>query len=1093
MRLVPLLNGMVRPARPFLWASLTSLSFAALMFITGCSEDLGDETNPEATPTAPTGASAPTAKALLAPKALTTAPCAPGEPAPLTPTIISPTGMFTAVPPQPTIKWTVPAEQGPTVTYEVRYNFDAPLPNGTVISFANGVYSWTADPPFPTSQARFTVVAKNCNGEKASAFVDVLVDATPPNIQPYSPDNSSQDPRLYGVDGILFEAGVADDEISEDDGVTQVRVLDINNPVDARTATYDPDTLSYKVLWTATKETPQRVCWFATDKNGNTTAVADARCVNIKADLNPPAAPIPDSYKDGTASPFGGFPIFSWLPGEGSDLFNTSYTFELIGQPPVFIPIGTSYQFQGTLGERKYSWRVTAQDASGNTASSPLQTFFIDAQAPNAPQPISPFSPFYTQSRKPVLCWSPVFDNGPSGVTSYVVTFQNSVEYFVDAPTDVTVGQVCLDFADEEPLTDGVYIWEVRAVDLAGNRSERFPGGLPNFVVVDNVAPSTPSVSAPGEFTIVKNGPVKFEWAASTDDRLLSGYVVRLSDSLERETESTSYEWNDDIPEGIYQWWILAVDEAGNRSGPSTSRTLTVDRTGPTTPILTQPDPASTYVGSTSPTFAWSAASDAVSGVARYFVTIDGGAPTKITETEFKAENLSDGPHTFEVYAEDVAGNVGSSTQYSFTVDSSAPTAATVTSPATGACVDPSSVAYAFEPCADDQSGITDVRVLIDGTPAGPSVPAGTTSGTANLSILPAGTYTVGLRCTNGAGLSVDSATVSIKINKTAPTCALTRIDASTTDTSEATVTIEVTDPSGCGVSAVTARFGDGSPETADFDATEKTYSVAQTLAEGDTSITCTVTGIGGTTFTSEEYTARVDECAVLGECDATTRECYSTANCGGTDTTGGTDGTDTSGTTGTTGTDGTDTSGTTGTTGTDGTDGTDTSGTTGTTGTDGTDTSGTTGTTGTDGTDTAGTTGTTGTDGTDTAGTTETTGGTGTDGTETTPSGTDGTATTPGGDDCRRTSRLCNANERCNFNTGVCEAASSLDCRTVPERCQPGVETCNRETGQCEPLDDIKSGFLCSASGEPEPAASILPLLALAAFAFSRRKRSRR
>jgi len=213
MRLVPLLTGMVRPARPFLWASLTPLSFAALMFITGCSEDLGDETNPEATPTAPTGASAPTAKAWIAPKALTTAPCAPGEPAPLTPTIISPTGMFTAVPPQPTIKWTAPAEQGPTVTYEVRYNSDAPLPNGTVISFANGVYSWTADPPFPTSQARFTVVAKNCNGEKASAFVDVLVDATPPNIQPYSPDNSSQDPRLYGVDGILFEAGVADEEI----------------------------------------------------------------------------------------------------------------------------------------------------------------------------------------------------------------------------------------------------------------------------------------------------------------------------------------------------------------------------------------------------------------------------------------------------------------------------------------------------------------------------------------------------------------------------------------------------------------------------------------------------------------------------------------------------------------------------------------------------------------------------------------------------------------------------------------------------------------------------------------------------------------
>jgi len=120
------------------------------------------------------------------------------------------------------------------------------------------------------------------------------------------------------------------------------------------------------------------------------------------------------------------------------------------------------------------------------------------------------------------------------------------------------------------------------------------------------------------------------------------------------------------LTDGKHTFEVRVVDKMGQKS-PLASLTFLIDTTPPTTPTnikMITPDTDLT------PTFTWQAATDEVSGVNYYEVSID-DAPYinigKVTEYTQPTE-LSLGDHIFRVRAVDKAGNIGKPGSLRFTL-----------------------------------------------------------------------------------------------------------------------------------------------------------------------------------------------------------------------------------------------------------------------------------------------------------------------------------------------------------------------------------------------------------------------------------------
>lgn len=132
--------------------------------------------------------------------------------------------------------------------------------------------------------------------------------------------------------------------------------------------------------------------------------------------------------------------------------------------------------------------------------------------------------------------------------------------------------------------------------------------------------------------------------------------------------------------DGQHRFEIRARDYAGNYS-TIIQRDFNVDTTAPTTIILTGPTGETT---DDTPEFTFSASDSGsfASGVASFECSVDMaaffGCVTPVT-----LPTLADGPHSFRVRAIDNAGNISAIQTANFTVDTTAPNAPVITTPAT--------------------------------------------------------------------------------------------------------------------------------------------------------------------------------------------------------------------------------------------------------------------------------------------------------------------------------------------------------------------------------------------------------------------------
>ena len=339
--------------------------------------------------------------------------------------------------------------------------------------------------------------------------------------------------------------------------------------------------------------------------------------------------------------------------------------------------------------------------------------------------------------------------------------------------TSLTTSTSCNDLA----VADGTYTYTVIAKYHSFTASSSASNSV--TVVNDNTPPSVtveqkagqadPTNTLPMLWTVTFSEPVTgFDAGDLTRGGTSSGGTVAVSGS------GASYEisLSGTPTDGTTSFTIAAAgaqDLAGNDSTASTSsdNSVTHDAVAPSTTIATSPaspDGSGAWFQRSSVSFTL-AATDATSGVADRFYTLDGGA----SQSYGGAVTVGgQGVHTVTYFSTDAAGNAESASSATIKLDGVAPATTFATSPASpdgsNGWFKRSSVSFALA-ASDATSGVASSSYTLDGGAVQSYGGAVTVGGQ--------GVHTVTYFSTDAAGNAETAGSATIKLDNVAPANAL--------------------------------------------------------------------------------------------------------------------------------------------------------------------------------------------------------------------------------------------------------------------------------------------------------------------------------
>lgn len=389
-------------------------------------------------------------------------------------------------------------------------------------------------------------------------------------------------------------------------------------------------------------ETTHTAYVYAFDSLGNrSNAGTTAWTVDLTAPGSPVFTQVPNNPTAATTA------TFAWSDGDA-----TSFLCSVDGGTPATCSSGVSFP---NLGEGSHSISVQGRDGAGNVGLPTTYGWRIDLTAPPAPTFVTgPATP----TDQPAASF--VFTDSEAGVAFKCKLDSGSFG-------DCTSPQ---DFAS---LLDGDHEFDVEAVDAVGNTSPATPYQW--HIDTTGTVALSPVVMLTGPDAFTNDSHPAFTWAAldstATDFQcsldLAPFTACGQPDSLGNGGTSLVVTGN-----GLH---TLAVRET---DGTNTSSAATwqwrYDAIPPTAPTF------SAAPGSIdpSPNALFSFASDPDT---HFTCSLDGATAT-LCASPASFSGLSDGGHTFVVTAIDPAGN-STSTEYDWTIDTSAPIAPVLTGPAT--------------------------------------------------------------------------------------------------------------------------------------------------------------------------------------------------------------------------------------------------------------------------------------------------------------------------------------------------------------------------------------------------------------------------
>ena len=319
---------------------------------------------------------------------------------------------------------------------------------------------------------------------------------------------------------------------------------------------------------------------------------------------------------------------------------NGAVSFQCRFDTATFAPCTSPFTPTVALSQGTHTFQVRALSASGAPDPTPAsQTFVVDSVAPDT-----------------------TITSGPSGTvasTSATFTFTSteSPATFQCALDGATFGTCPASYTG---LSQGSHTFQVRSIDAATN-TDLSPAT--RAWTVDTVAPDTTITGGPSgsfasttaTFTFTSTeSPATFQCAL--DGGAFGPCPVSYTG----------------LSQGSHTFQVRSTDGVGNQDASPATRTWTVDTIAPDTSILTGPTGS---VSSTSATFTYSS----TEGASSFVCQLDAGdfvaCPASYT-------GLSQGSHTFRVFATDAAGNQDPSpATRTWTVDTIAPDTAILTGP----------------------------------------------------------------------------------------------------------------------------------------------------------------------------------------------------------------------------------------------------------------------------------------------------------------------------------------------------------------------------------------------------------------------------
>lgn len=433
--------------------------------------------------------------------------------------------------------------------------------------------------------------------------------------------------------------------------------------------------------------------------------------------------------------------VVSWGSGAVEDVADSTGAF--------LIPFAL-----GSFPDGVHDFEIYQLDQDANASPRTPVTLTIDSEAPVAPVISSPAGGGILATDRPQV-------EGTAEAGSTVTVLVDGAAAGVTTADESGVWSLVT-----PALAAGAHTVTATAADAAGNVSAA-SAAIP--FIVDADSPAMPTLTSPAEGSVLTDRTPEVTGAAEP------GALVRVI--LDGATAGTATadgagEWavsvSAPLVDGAHAVRATATDAAGNTSPPSVVVNFVVDATAPAAPVITSPTDGAA-VSETEPTLSGTAEAGAtvaiiIDGVAAGAATADGSG-----EWRFNPPVLADGAHTVRATAQDEAGNLSvSSATINFTVDSAAPVAPVIASPAQGATTSTASptVSGTAEP------GVT-VTVTIDGAVAGTTTAAGSGAWTFAASALTDGAHSVSATATDGAGnVSPASSSITFTVDAAAPASA---------------------------------------------------------------------------------------------------------------------------------------------------------------------------------------------------------------------------------------------------------------------------------------------------------------------------------